>query len=488
MLVSFFVLFFKFAIVSVFAPLCLFNLFSRVGIRDDYKLITVLAISPITVSWVYVSFLRVLPHQHSYVYLFLVFISFFIFFPRKKIVDIIFNEIKNLRMNLNLFEKINLFFILCLFFIIFYNYYYLYISANDSLEYVYLSSLIDQMKSVSFYPSTTAVDARGFIAPWTHPAGYPGLLAWGRLGIDSSMALLSSQLFSFYLMLMLVGGLSFLELKSRMRPVFLSAIVLLATPLCFYSVSEIHVDHGRMLLYFLPLLVIWGRFDFLKEKQPEPYDWRFAVFVGFLCGMSWFLHASGVLTIFFTVITYLFLRFMQLSQWNLIKKDITYVLAEALPFFMTALLVVTPDLLANYKVYGSVLGDLDIIPVYKTLKEDYTVYYSLSRALPENLLGMLAKFASIMVYLNCYGFSYLLFLMFLILAIYYRDASLRMSNIENRTARFILYQALFFWGVVFILTFLGIKTFLFNVRYILQVQPFVCILGALYLRRLFRFI
>ncbi|MDP1974639.1 MAG: hypothetical protein Q8K37_01570 [Alphaproteobacteria bacterium] len=415
-------------------------------------------------------------------YILLTIIPFiFLLVLKAKFFKLFLNEFYILK---SITKKINKFSFFCFIFMIFFIILWFLqkpLLGNDPLQYFYLSSLIDNMKDVSFYPSTSAVDERGFVVPWSHPLGYPGLLAWGRLGLSQDIGLFFAKISSFSMTFSLALALIIILYKETNRFNFWASLLLLTTPLCLSGALECHVDSSRMLLFLTSFLIVYEYLKNVSEKITPQKDISYFLILGASFGFSWFYHSSGILTYVICMgvlaIVFLINQRKEMSFYAMLKKYIPLIFLTTL----IMILIVCVDLYNSFKVHGKILADLENIKIINFMLDEYKMYFDLSRGITtlydKFIFGILKIFTEIKIF----GFVYILFVVSLVLSI----RKIKTNNIINMYNFLIFFVFIFYLFVVFT-TIMGVGTFSFNPRYLLQIHPIVCLAVAFQMRRIWK--
>lgn len=479
----YFTLILKAMTMLLIAPASLCACFNFAKIKSDYNLIYSYIFSFSIIPWIYVFLLRFFPHQNSFFYLILIVLPFFLLLIlTRKFSKPFFEDFAKLK---DLFKEANKYSLLCFVFLnIFIVLWFLQkpLLGNDPLQYFYLSGLIDQLKDISFYPSTSAVDGRGFVVPWSHPLGYPGLLAWGRLGLPLNDGLFFAKLCSFSAVLLLSLALLIVLYRETKEINFWASLLLLTTPICLNGFLECHVDGSRMLLFLCSFLIV---FDYLKNnlnQKSRSIDVAYFSLLGFCFGFSWFFHSTGILTYVITIaasaLFVFYVKKKEVSVLEILKKYIPLVILST----SCMIFVVCMDLYQSFKVHGKFLTDLENIKIFNYFASEYKSYYELSRGLTSLYEKCIEGIGKIFTDIKIFGIVYVLFLISLI--IYFR--SIKLKKEKTFLIHFSMFFVLLFLLFVFFCTFIGIDKFAFNLRYILQIHPIVCLAIALHMKRIWR--
>lgn len=460
---------FKISILFFFLPITIYNLFNFFNFKGEYKFVLAMGIAPGILSWIYMLLLRFVPHQLSFFYLALttvpfVFIVLILLKPssyREFIKE--FFILKNL-----LEEKFNI--LLVSFFLLFIILWHLNMPllGNDPLEYFYIAHLIDLKKDISFYPSTSGIDSRGFIAPFTHPIGYPTILAWAELGFDKPYSVFAAKITSFLFMLLILFSATIIQIKEKINPFLFFSFIFLAIPLVFIETTEAHIDSARMLFFFLTTLALY---DHIKHQGS-------LVLVGISAGLSWFFHSSGMLTLLIALGTYGF--------FSLLKEKISIQRIKSIIFGGIAMCVICAffiflDILKIYSVHGKIIGDLENISIINYLSAEYSHYFAVSRDLNSLSEKFYKGFGQLFFNPLLFGFIYWLAVVGSI-----SNFKSIIKNLKSNQWGYVEYSFVIvvcFFTIVFLSILVGFNVFSFNPRYLMQVLPLVSFLGIATLRK-----
>ncbi|MBX9621854.1 MAG: hypothetical protein K2X28_07535 [Alphaproteobacteria bacterium] len=342
--------------------------------------------------------------------------------------------------------------------------------GNDPLEYFYISHLIDAKKDLGFYPNVSGVDSQGLLAPLTHPIGYPALLAWGQLTLGAESGLFTGKILSFLCIFLTLFVACIIQIKEDIKPYVLFPLIFLTTPLVYSNVLEAHIDSIRMLLFLLAIIALYDHFSSQGSL----------ILVGVSCGLSWFVHSSGILTLVIVLGTYGFFSLLQDRRLSIrVIKDI---FLGGVIIIFSCLLFVFLDFIKIYSVLGRLIGDLENVQIFCLLSNEYEHYIAVSRkmsSLDEKFLRLVEQ---LFFSLREYGFSYWLGVIGIFLCF-----KPTLKDLRDNTWGYIDFSltiVIFFYILVISATLAGKDTFVFNSRYLLQALPLVTFLGILTLRRL----
>jgi hypothetical protein len=453
----------KLALLWIAAPISVLAWLRRAGIHHASGFALAFCISPALIAWTAALLLRVFPHQSPWLYLAmmaaLLLSGCFIHAQGRDY----FRSWKSFIHHFRWWQLM-----VCGAFIALVVAYALVMpmTANDPLEYFYLGHLIAERTALDFYPSLSALDARGFIAPWTHPAGFATLIAWAELGAQTVEGVLTAKLMVLSFLLGLALLLSvILWAERRAHHTWLAFVLFITTPICLANSVNLHIDNARMLFFLLPLYLLYLH---LQHRAPL---WL----AGLTAGMGWFFHSSGALTLLMVLGLYVLAVLYrdlprQRHQWVQLAQSMGWVL-------LAGLAPVIWDLAHNMQVFSRAVGDRQNIAIMGLFAEEYDRYLGLSRH-----VGTLAEsigfgIGRIFIEIRLFGIIYWALLLSLVALV--RPLLLRLKQRQFDLLVFASATVvLFFLGVLFA-TCIGIDIFVVNPRYLLQIIPFVCLLTAL---------
>ncbi|OJX08487.1 MAG: hypothetical protein BGO76_01850 [Caedibacter sp. 38-128] len=345
--------------------------------------------------------------------------------------------------------------------------YFLYIPLleNDPQEYFHLAKLILMRKSLDFYPILNGSETRGFIAPWTHPIGYPIFLAWNMLSLPYALGCLLAKLSSLYFSIIMLVSLYLISVKENLQLKHLAGILFLSTPICFYESYICHIDSIRMVLFLATIITLY--------LHSLTLNYRSALLVGVTTGLSWFVHSSGLLTLIIA------LGINLLSTLRKPKKTFIY----SGIIIVSSTLLVTFDLINIYAKLGKFIGDFDNIKIIRLLNEDFKIFVGLNRGIHNMKEAFTWGLGKVFFQYNTYGASYIFFIIGAIILLLKHKNVLKYVDFFKFNTRLTLTQhlgltCLLFWGGVILSVFLGLTIFTVNPRYLLQIQPIICFIGA----------
>ncbi|MBP6951319.1 MAG: hypothetical protein KA112_01915 [Alphaproteobacteria bacterium] len=459
---------FKLSVLLFFLPVTLYSLFHYLNFKGNYTFALSMGLSPTLLSWFYMVLLRFAPGHSSTFYLLLTTVPLVFSSLQPSILP---NFLKEFSIFKPIFEE-KIYLTITGFLLLFILLWYINMPllGNDSLEYFYISHLIDVKKDLGFYPNVSSVDSQGLLAPFTHPIGYPALLAWGQLTLGAEFGLFTGKVLSFLCIFLTLFVACIIQIKENIKPCMLFSLIFLTTPLVYSNVLEAHIDSIRMLLFLLAIIALYDHFT----NQGS------LILVGVSCGLSWFAHSSGLLTLAVVLGTYGF--FSLLQDRCLSIRVIKNIFVGSSIIIFSSLFFVLLDVIKIYSVHGRLIGDLENIQIITYLSNEYEHYFAVSRK-----IGSLdEKFFRLVEQLFFspfeYGFSYWLGVIGIFLCFKPTVKDLRDNKWDYMD--FIFTVVFFFFVIVILATLLGKNTFVFNPRYLLQALPLVAFFGILSLRRL----
>lgn len=215
-------------------------------------------------------------------------------------------------------------------------------SGNDTLEYLQVGRAIFEQRSSRGYPILVGTETGGFLAPWTHPPGYPGLLALAFFVQGHTEAAGVAKMVVPWFVLGQLACVMALAGARRFSVGLLAALFLLGTPL-YYDVAVLaHVDIPRIAGLTAAVLVA-GHIAGLRGRAG-------AALLGLAIGLAMFTHSIGLLTLPLALLVACAVGLLE-------RAGPRSVLATTAIATGVALVVVAPPLLKNLAIYGSVLQD-----------------------------------------------------------------------------------------------------------------------------------
>ena len=332
--------------------------------------------------------------------------------------------------------------------------------SNDPLEYAAVAKLLHAQRSLSVYPVLDSSLSGGLYAPWTHPPGFPLLMALMMTctDIDAGTALKWVAALHVVLFFSSLAAL----LPKRMR--WVAVLSMTATPAYMIGVINGSVEAVRLTALigvFAASLALW---------QAPPVS--SAVRLGALFGLCGFVHSLGILSAAF------FLPVLILRRAGSFVSRIGW----GAGILTTQLLMLSPDLWRNLKLFGVVLGDRPA--VWQLPEVGRVEYFREFRGLtgPLDMLvhGLLQGFSQISNFGVAYWLPALAFAGLLLARRRLGDeVGRRADNIGSRhMVELAAGIVVTFYAMAAALTMMGSVEALKNVRYMLTVHPFVGILTA----------
>ena len=212
--------------------------------------------------------------------------------------------------------------------------------ANDPLEYLTVSRLIaGKLALTGVYPAIDTSVTSGFYGPWTHPPGFVLLMSWVQMLQGDAVAAGAVKFINVYflaagamIVFVYAGG------SRRFRGAAAAALYTM-TPLLIGETFEHHVDVVRVAAWTAAFLAVtsWARRPALASSLA----------LGLLFGLGNFVHSIGLVALPIFAVLALIVGTGPLSS------RIAHILAAAI----AALAVILPDLVANFRAYGRLIGD-----------------------------------------------------------------------------------------------------------------------------------
>jgi hypothetical protein len=350
---------------------------------------------------------------------------------------------------------------------------------NDALEYATIARLIAEQRSLSAYPAVDSAVTGGFYGPWTHPAGFPSILALAdllRSGSDMHL-IRAPSVFSAISMALLVGCCA------RGISGAVAAAVLIGTPIYLLSTINMWIDSIRVSAGFGALVLLC-----LALASNRAGSMRSAIAIGIAFGLTFFMHSIGVVLIAMASMFILVFGIGKLAS-RLIQVSLVVAVA---------LLCVAPDLVVNFRNFGAPVADSP--PLWRIPELGFKDWMLLARDLYyfggkfEN--GVLMGFSQ----RDFYGFSYFAAAIGAVLAYRRLGRAFIGDLVRHPRATFLACNertkwlivgsgAFLFWlGCSLAGIILGVAEFVKNVRYPYTIQPLIALiagigLGALFERR-----
>lgn len=337
--------------------------------------------------------------------------------------------------------------------------------SNDPLEYAAVAKLLHDTRSVGIYPVLDSTVSGGLYAPWTHPPGFPLLMALAMLcgDVDAGTAL---KIVAGLHVILGTAGLAVL-VPARMR--WVGVLSLTATPAYLLGAINGYVEVVRL----TALIGTLGACIALRQSS----GLQSAIRLGILFGLGGFVHSLGILSTAFFLPALLLLRSgtpMSRLTWGACIVAVQ-------------LLLLAPDLWTNLKNFGVLLGDSPAIWQIPEIgrAEYFREFRSLSGPSDIVFWGLLQGFSQV----SNFGISYWLPVALLVATL----LAARSGGSPDRRwgARIIGAYASWppmvrlsagfvaaFYSLALALTLMGSVEAIKNPRYVLTLQPFVAILTA----------
>ena len=336
--------------------------------------------------------------------------------------------------------------------------------GGDALEYAQAARIVAEARSVADYPFTDSAAAGGFYGPWTHLPGYVGLLSFGYMlqgGAESAGVIrLVSAWFAFA---SVVGVWRFAALASPAAGP-LAAFLFLSTPLYFIVVAQAHIDAMRMFTFL-------AAFTCLHALIRRPSA-ALAVIVGFAVGLSHFSHSIGILT----------LPILLPLHAIVSGRKVRPLLADAVLITAVGVVLVLPGWLRNLSVFGALAADET--PVWAIPHIRFDEYIAVTRLLATPLEKIFNGVLRGWTEPASFGFGHTYWFLLAGAVAWavtrWRPRAAWRDRAWQRPGPvgFSLWILAGFYGIVVLSVLLGTNAVIKNPRYVLTVQPFVCIAAA----------
>lgn len=337
--------------------------------------------------------------------------------------------------------------------------------SNDPLEYVAVARFLHDTHSIANYPVLDTLVSGGLYAPWTHPPGFPLLMALvmvcGEVDAGTALKVIAT--------IHVVLGLSGLALLLPPRMRWMAVLLLTATPAYVLGAVNGYVEVVR-------LTALIGTLGACMALRTTPGA-ASAIRLGILFGLGGFVHSLGILSTAFFVPALLLLR----------PGTPPARLAWGAGIVATQLLLLAPDLWTNLTNFGVLLGDRPAIWQIPQIgrAEYFREFRSLSGTADIVVWGLLQGFSQV----SNFGISYWLPAL-LLLAILLSskakgspgegwstgiaDTFIAWPPVVKLSAGIVVT----FYLMALSLTVLGSVEAIKNPRYVLTLQPFVAIVTA----------
>jgi hypothetical protein len=336
--------------------------------------------------------------------------------------------------------------------------------SNDPLEYAGAARVILDSRASASYPVLDTATSGGFYAPWTHPPGFPCLIALASMvGMqDVATAVKSVAAIHFGLLV------SALWLLAGASGAWIAMLVLVGAPAYALGVVNGYVESVRVtaIVGVLALLLAC-------REWPLRAAWLPASAGLALCG---FAHSLGLL-----------LGFWILPAWLLLRSGAWWRrLGEGAALLAGQLMLLGPELASNLRHFGVPLGDRPLVWEIERVgrKAYFEQFRGLDTAADRLFVGILQGFTQ----LSNFGFSYWVAALALLaagLAARGRRGDEPQAVPPQRDPLVLVSAGTVaaYYASVVLLTSLGSVEAIKNARYTLTVQPFVALLLARVLTR-----
>lgn len=342
-------------------------------------------------------------------------------------------------------------------------------TANDSLEYRYVASVVFQFKDMGFYPLLGVDEGRGFYGPWSHPPTFVSLLSWSYIllpATEDPIALKTVANYFTFASALLVFGL--LKSKSLLAGT-LAALILVSTPIYFSQSFTNSVDPLRIAGFFVALVSL-----LVYEEEWNLKD----VFLTALClSCALLTHSIGVL------IFPVWIGCMILDRKRNMASRVRF---SALTIPLAALLA-APFYLRNISIYGSLVSDSSPVTVANHI--DYEGYFAKMRGIESTWDNYIHGLFRPLSDWNTFGVAYWIVLLsigfLVVFRILVRNGELRevLESIKSKLLAndeilLALKVVFIYYSMVLTSVLLGMQSFVKNPRYLLTPLPLVAILSG----------
>jgi hypothetical protein len=236
---------------------------------------------------------------------------------------------------------------------------------NDALEYATVARLIFERRSLAFYPAVDTSLTGGFYGPWTHPPGYPAILALcnlvqghaeypGLIRVPAVFGSITGSMLVWILGGRLAGGIA--------------ALILLSTPLYFVGGINGAVDPLRISTSLAAFSILG-----VMLVGDSRLAFKHAVAAGAAFGLAFFLHSIGFVVIVLAAALVLLFS----------GSTVLYSLRLGAATAAAAIAVVAPDIVTNLRNFGAVVADAP--PVWQIPGIRFAEHLQLSRNLDSPL-------------------------------------------------------------------------------------------------------
>lgn len=343
--------------------------------------------------------------------------------------------------------------------------------SNDPLEYMQAGRVMEQARSSRGYPFVDPAVTGGFLAPWTHPPSYPGLIALAfMIQGDATIAGIAKLITPWFVVATLPSTAA-LAGSRRWSAGVLAALLLLGTPLYFDLAVIAHVDAIR--IAGLVAAVLAATFAARQGTRGA------TVVAGLATGLAMFTHSTGAIMLPLVLLVFACVSLLR-------GRAVASVLGSMGLIAVLAVGLVLPQLIANYLAFGSLLQDS--VKVSGLPNIHMTDYLQATRFLftlwDKLVFGALAPLTAP----RAFGFAGVLALIgFLVwLRRAYRALrsnrwSLRAAMAGGEAALVPILVVAAFLGLAVLSVLAGSLLFIKNQRYLITIQPFVALVAANFL-------
>lgn len=334
---------------------------------------------------------------------------------------------------------------------------------NDALEYTIVGRAIFESRTLADYPQVNPESSHsGFFGPWTHPPLYVALIYLANVLQGHADAPGLMRLWAPWSLMTAIGIVYALGAAAGRAAGLVAALMLMSTPLLFLGADAALLDA----LPILGLLLVAGALVGMEG----PSTARGAA-AGIALGLALWTHSQAVL--FVPLVGALLLAQNMRQPWRA-RVDEGFVL------FGIATVVACWPYLRNLSIFGSLISDNPL--VFALPNQGWADYFRTGRGIDHWPAIIQYGWFKGWSALEAFGFSF--WIMLPALVIYGWNGGRRSEAIGSvyRVALFLL--ACYLAGVV-ASTVIGLDLMIKNERYMLVIVPFVCLLSAFGMQKVF---
>lgn len=236
------------------------------------------------------------------------------------------------------------------------------IITNDPMEYFTVARAIFQHQRLEgVYPVLNDSISKGFYGPWTHPPGYPLIVAWLYLCQGTAAVAGIAKLFNVYAATSLALVVWAFSGGPYRWSSIVAALMVLLVPLFIRETFDMHIDIAR--------LAVWTSIICMVPAWLTNRTTSTSLAFGILVGLSMFIHSLGVLFFGF------FAGLVLLLQSGRLISRLGYGTIVA----TVAVLMLLPDYLVNYANFGYFIGDS--VPLWQVKAQDLIPFLNEQRGI-----------------------------------------------------------------------------------------------------------